>query len=110
MTPDPFMVAVVQRPPVLLDREATLKGAIEHLHEAADGGARLIVFPETYVPGYPAWIWKLRPGSDYDLSDTIYRQLFDNSVDLVADDLRPLREAAAQRNVVVVCGVHERDG
>ena len=104
------MVAVVQRPPVLLDREATLKGAVEHLHEAADAGARLIVFPETYLPGYPAWIWKLRPGSDYDLSDAIYRELLDNSVDLVADDLRPLREAAAQRNVVVVCGVHERDG
>ena len=110
MAGDPFTVAVVQRPPVLLDRDATLKGAIEHLHEAADAGARLLVFPETYIPGYPAWIWNLRPGSDYDLSDTIYRDLLDNSVDLVADDLRPLREAAAQRNVVVVCGVHERDG
>jgi nitrilase len=110
MATEPFLAAVVQRPPVLLDREATLKGAIEHLHEAADAGARLVVFPETYIPGYPAWIWKLRPGSDYDLSDAIYRELLDNSVDLVADDLRPLREAAAQRNVVVVCGVHERDG
>jgi nitrilase len=110
MTTEPFLVAVVQRPPVLLNREATLKGAVKHLHEAADAGARLLVFPETYIPGYPAWIWKLKPGSDYDLTDRIHRELLDNSVDLAADDLRPLREAAAQRNVVVVCGVHERDG
>jgi nitrilase len=110
MPTSPFLVAVVQRPPVLLDRDATLKKAVEHLHEAADAGARLVVFPETYVPGYPVWIWKLRPGSDYDLSDAIHRELLDNSVDLVADDLRALREAAAQRELVVVCGVHERDG
>jgi nitrilase len=110
MGTDALVVGVVQRPPVLLDRESTLKRAIEHLHEAADAGARLVVFPETYVPGYPVWIWKLRPGSDYDLSDQIHRELLDNSVDLAADDLRPLREAAAQRGVVVVCGVHEREG
>ena len=110
MTPDPFTVAVVQRPPVLLDRDSTIKNAVEHLHEAADAGARLAVFPETYIPGYPVWVWKLRPGADYDLADEIHHQLIDNSVDLVADDLRPLREAAAERGLVVVCGVHERDG
>jgi nitrilase len=110
MASEPFIAAVVQRPPVLLDRTATLKHAIEHLHEAADAGAKLVVFPETYVPGYPVWMWKLKPGSDYDLTSDIHRELLDNSVDLVADDLRPLREAAAERAVVVVCGVHERDG
>jgi nitrilase len=110
MTAEPFTVAVVQRPPVLLDREATIKGAIEHLHEAADAGARLVVFPETYVPGYPVWAWKLEPGADYDLSTDIHRELLENSVDLVADELRPLRDAARERGLVVVCGVHERDG
>ena len=54
-------VAVVQEPPVLLDREATLAAAVGHLRRAADGGARLVVFPEAYVPGYPVWIWRLRP-------------------------------------------------
>ena len=110
MTTEPFIVAVVQRPPVLLDRTATLKHAVEHLHEAVDAGARLIVFPETYVPGYPVWMWKLKPGADYDLTDDIHRELVDNSVDLEADDLRVLRDAAAERGVVVVCGVHEREG
>ncbi len=103
-------VAVVQEPPVLLDRAATLAAAVGHLHDAADGGARLVVFPEAYVPGYPVWIWRLRPEADYELTSTIHRELLANSVDLVADALRPLRDAAAERGVVVVCGIHEREG
>jgi nitrilase len=103
-------VAVVQRPPVLLDRQATLAAAVEHLHAAVDAGARLVVFPEAYVPGYPVWIWRLRPEADYELTSAIHRELLANSIDLVADGLRSLREAAAKRRVVVVCGVHEREG
>jgi nitrilase len=103
-------VAVVQRPPVLLDRDATMKTAIAAVHEVADAGAGLAVFPETYLPGYPAWIWSLRPGDDYGLSQELHAALLANSVDLGAGDLAPLQEAAAARGVVVVCGVHERDG
>ena len=69
-----------------------------------------MVFPETYIPGYPAWIWRLRPGSDHDLTGEIHSQLVDNSIDLAADGLKPLREAAADLGLVVVCGIHERDG
>jgi nitrilase len=103
-------VAVVQRPPVLLEGPATLAAAVGHLHAAADAGARLVVFPEAYVPGYPVWIWRLKPEADYSLTSAIHRQLLANSVDLTADGLRPLRDAAAERSVVVVCGVHEREG
>ena len=102
--------AIVQQPPVLLDKEATLAAAVGHLHAAAKAGATLVVFPETFIPGYPAWIWRLRPGADFDLTGEIYARLVDNSVDLDADGLKPLREAAADLHLVVVCGVHERDG
>jgi nitrilase len=102
--------AIVQHPPVLLDRAATLEGAVARLHEAADGGASLVVFPEAYVPGYPAWIWNLRPGPDYGASSRLHSLLLANSVDLAAGDLRPLQDAAAERGVTVVAGVHERDG
>jgi nitrilase len=87
-----------------------LEQAVKGVHEAADAGAGLVVFPETYLPGYPVWIWDLRPGGDYHLSGEIHSQLLANSVDLVTDELAPLRDAAAERKVVVVCGVHERDG
>jgi nitrilase len=102
--------AIVQHPPVLLDRGATLAEAVRRLHEAADGGASLVVFPEAFVPGYPAWIWNLRPGPDYGLSSRLHAQLLASSVDLVAGDLQPLQDAAAERRTTVVVGVHERDG
>ena len=107
---DSVRVAVVQQPPVLLNGPATLAAAIDQLHLAADAGARLVVFPETYVPGYPVWIWRLRPGPDFGLTSVIHAQLVENSVDLTSDGLRPLRDAAAERGVNVVCGVHEREG
>jgi nitrilase len=107
---DPFEVAVVQRPPVLLDREATIAKVVQDVDEAADAGARLLVFPEAYLPGYPEWVWGLRPGDDYDLSSRIHAELLDNSVDLEADGLAAIREAAARREVHLVIGVHERDG
>ncbi len=103
-------VAIVQQPPVLLDRDATLAAAVLQLHAASEAGARLVVFPETFIPGYPAWIWRLRPGADHDLTGEIHRRLVDNSVDLAADGLKPLRDAAAELHLVVACGVHERDG
>jgi nitrilase len=80
------------------------------LHEAADLGAGLMVFPEAYLSGYPAWIWQLRPGGDYGLTSEINTRLLENSIDLARGDLGPLQEAAAERGVVVVCGIHERDG
>ena len=111
MTGSPLTrVAVVQRPPVLLNRDATMKAAVAHLHEAADAGAVLIIFPETYVPGYPVWIWSLRPGADYERTSEIHRVLLENSIDLSGNDLQSLRDAAAERGVVVVIGIHERDG
>ena len=60
----PHRVAVVQHPSVALHREKTLKRGVELLEKAAAAGARLVVFPETWVPGYPEWLWRLRPGND----------------------------------------------
>ncbi len=55
--PHPFpivSVAVVQAAPVLFDRDATIDKACRLIDEAAAGGAQLILFPEAFVPAYPA--------------------------------------------------------
>jgi len=102
-------IAIIQRPSVFLNKAATLSNAVTSVREAAAGGARLIVFPEAHVPGYPAWIWRLRPGADSGLSEQLHSLLLANAVSLAADDLAPLREAARRYDVTVVCGVDERD-
>jgi nitrilase len=102
-------VAIVQRPPVLLHRAATLDRAVNALAEAAHDGAQLVVFPEAYVPGYPVWIWRLRPGSDMGLFEQLHARLRVQAVSLAHDDLAPLREAARQHGITVVCGIDEID-
>jgi nitrilase len=102
-------VAIIQQAPVLLDRAATLEKAATAAAEAAAGGAELVVFPEAFIPGYPAWIWRLRPGGDMALAETLHARLFENAVSLARDDLAPLRSAAREHGIVIVCGVDEVD-
>ncbi len=106
----PHLVAVVQHPPVTLDRRKTLERGVKLLEEAAGRGARLVSFPETWLPGYPEWLWRLRPGNDYDLTSEIHRRLVENAVDLKAGDLKPIQAAARRLKVTVSIGIHERDG
>ena len=103
-------IAIVQHAPQVLDREATLDQAVKFITEAASNGAQLIVFPEAFVPGYPAWVWRLRPGGDWDLSGQIHQRLLENAVDLARDGLAKVRAAAAETGVTVVMGLNERDG
>jgi nitrilase len=106
----PHKVAVIQHPSVALHRDRTLKRGVELLEEAAGAGARLVVFPETWVPGYPEWLWRLRPGDDYELTGEIHTRLIENSVDLAAGQLKPIQAAARRLKVTVAIGIHERDG
>ena len=103
-------IAIVQHAPEVLDREATLDKAVRLIAEAAADGAHLVVFPEAFVPGYPAWVWRLRPGGDWDLSEKLHRRLLENAVDLAQDGLAKVRTAAAEAGVTVVMGINERDG
>ena len=103
-------VAVIQRPPVLLDLARTIESVLASIDEAAHNGASLLVFPEAYLPGYPTWIWRLRPGGDMALSSEIHARLRENAVDLARGDLQPIQDRAAKHGVTLVIGMHELDG
>jgi len=105
-----YKIAIIQHAPRVLDREASLEKAVTLIGEAAATGARLMVFPEAFVPGYPAWVWRLRPGLDWGPSEQIHQRLLENAVNLANDDLAPIRQAAAEAAVTVVMGINERDG
>jgi nitrilase len=102
-------IAISQKPPVLLDLAGTLDRAIEIIDEAAAQDARLIVFPEAYLPGYPTWIWRLRPGSDMALGNALHAQLRCNAVDLGAGGLDRICKAAVRHQMTIVMGLHEVD-
>lgn len=52
-------VAITQHEPVWLDLAATVDKTCQLIEEAASKSSNLIVFPETWIPGYPAWIWSV---------------------------------------------------
>ena len=101
-------IAVIQMPPVLLDREATIERAKTLVTEAADSGAGLVVFPETFIAGYPSWIWRLRPGTDAMLGQELHARLWYSAVDIGRGDLSGLQQAARAHGIVIVCGMNEK--
>ena len=102
-------IAIAQESSVYLNREKTIEKAVLLTEQAARAGAKLVVFPEAFISGYPAWIWRVRPGGDWEVSEALHKRLLDNAVDLSAHDLDPLREIARQSKVTIVCGMNERD-
>jgi predicted amidohydrolase len=80
------------------------------VRKAAEGGAGLVVLPEAFISGYPAWIWRLRPGGDWGTSEDLHARLLASSADIDNDELTPLCEAARKNNIAIVCGLNERDG
>ncbi|MEJ5060042.1 MULTISPECIES: carbon-nitrogen hydrolase family protein [unclassified Pseudomonas] len=100
-------IAIIQRPPVLLDRSATITRAVQSVAEAAAAGASLIVLPESFIPGYPSWIWRLAAGKDGAVIGQLHTRLLANAVDIANGDLSELCEAAGVHGVTIVCGINE---
>ena len=102
-------IAIVQKAPAVLNKEKTITIAVDAIAEAAAADAELVVFSESFIAGYPAWIWRLRPGADWGLNEEIHKRFLKNTVELDSDDLNPLYKAAQKHNMTVVCGLNERD-
>ena len=105
---EPVKVAAVQAAPVLLDRDATIAKAVALAEQAAAEGARLVAFPEAFVPGYPDWVWRTRP---WDAEATeLYARLFDQAVTVGSPATDVLAETAARLQIWLSVGIDERDG
>jgi nitrilase len=103
-----FKVAAVQATPVFLDREATIDKACDLIAAAGGEGARLVVFPEAFIPAYPDWVWTIPPGEEGVLNE-LYAELLSNSVTIPSDATDRLCRAARLANAYVVMGMSERN-
>ena len=101
-----YKVAVVQAAPVFLDLDATLEKGIALVEEAAENGARLIGFPETWIPGYPWWIWLESPIGGL----RFVQQYHENSLQKESPQLQKLCDVARDNDIFVVMGASERSG
>ncbi|WP_155834379.1 carbon-nitrogen hydrolase family protein [Halotalea alkalilenta] len=98
-------VACVQAAPVFMDLNATVDKTIALIEEAAQRGAELIAFPETWVPGYPWFLWLDSPAASM---PWVYRY-HQNSLALDSDQARRIAAAAAANDIWVALGFSERD-
>ena len=109
--PDMFTAAVVQAASLPTDPLASAMKAADLIREAAGKGARLIVFPEAFLGGYPkgasfgAPVGMRRPEGRDD-----YRRYHAAAIDLNGAEVAALAEACAETGAFVVIGVIERDG
>lgn len=104
---DKYTAAVVQAAPVFLDRKGTVEKACRLIHEAGKNGAKLVAFPETWIPTFPHWPRAL-PVGGRELSQQAWVQLYQESVEIPGPDTQALGEAARDAACHVVIGVNER--
>ena len=97
-------ISVAQISPEYMDREGSVEKACRAIEEAGRKGAKLIVFPETFIPGYPYWR-SVTPGFRWAEYMVEYQK---NSV-RIPEDLAPVLDASKEASVSVVLGVSELD-
>lgn len=103
---DTVRVAAVHAAAPFLQLDAGVQRAIEFIHKAAAGGARLVAFPETFLPGYPYWIWSHT--SKY--AAPLFAELYRNAIELPGPQADAIAAAAREAGVWVALGVNEREG
>ena len=92
MTHSVTKVAAAHIAPVFLDKKATTAKAISWIEEAAKQGAQLVVFPESFLPGFPIWAALWAPLNNHDL----FQQFVENS--LFVDGRKSRRSPSRRRN------------
>ena len=103
-------VAVVQAASVVFDRDASVEKAVRLIAEAAGEGAKLILFPEAFIPAYPRGM-----GFDTVVGDRgpegrlTWERYWANSVEVPGPVTEALGEAAREAGAYLVMGVIERD-
>lgn len=99
-------IAAAQLTPVFLNKEETVKKACSAILEAGGNGAKLIVFPEAFISGYPDWVWSI-PANQNEQLGKLYIELVENAVSIPDDTTEKLCKAAREAGVNVVMGMNE---
>ncbi|MEM9123242.1 MAG: nitrilase-related carbon-nitrogen hydrolase, partial [Pseudomonadota bacterium] len=100
-----FKAAAVQAAPVFMDLDGTVEKTIGLIHDAANAGAKLVAFPECWIPGYPLWAWTGPPvwGMQF------VQRYHDNCLVVGSPEMQRIQDAANEANIAVMLGFSERD-
>lgn len=104
MNRESFTLAAAQVEPVYHDKEATIDKTCDWIEKAGAEDADLVVFPETYVPGYPYWRGSVSIPRWTDLMVDLQK----NSLHVEDDAIDSIGDAVAEADVYLALGANER--
>ena len=99
-------VAAVQAASVFLDREGSTAKACRLIREAGKNGARVIAFPESFIPAHPVW-YHHHPATSA-IANKLAVELFKNAIEIPGPETAALCAAARDANAYVAIGVCEK--
>lgn len=101
---------VIQDSPVFFDKDKTIAKVEQLTQKYAKQACKLIVFPESFIPGYPrGFSFGAKVGSRTDKGRKLYSEFYKNSIDIENDDLKRLEKLAKLEDVYLVIGVTEKE-
>lgn len=109
---NPIKIAVVQEGPVFLDLTASMERALGFIARASDEGAQLVVFPETWLSGYPFWL-DVSPAVatwDHEPAKEAFLALHRSGISVPGPETEALAMAAEKFNISIGIGVNETPG
>jgi aliphatic nitrilase len=98
-----YKVAAAHVAPVFLDTDRSVEKACSVIEEAAGHGARLIAFPEAFLPGFPVWAALEAPIRTHEL----FKKLAASAVAVDGPELARVRQTARSKGVFVSIGFTE---
>lgn len=102
---------MVQAAPVVFDLEKTLEKALGLIKEAAQKGANIVVFPETFIPGYPRGLtFGFNIGARTMEGRKDFQRFHDNCVAVPGPEVDILAKAAGRKQCISCKGITEKDG
>ena len=108
MQPRHCRLAVVQHPPVFLNLAASMARADTLIREAVAQEAQVIVFPETWLPGYPVWLDEAPNAGlwDYPPAQALFQVLSDDAIVVPGPEVERLCMLAKEGSATIVMGAH----
>jgi nitrilase len=103
-------VCLIQDSPIFFDKEKTIIKVEKLTKKYAKEGCNLIVFPESFIPGYPrGFSFGAIIGSRTNEGRKLYSEYYKNSLDTESEDLKRLERLAKSQNVYLVIGITEKE-
>jgi nitrilase len=97
--------AAVQAAPVFMNLDASIDKAAVLIEQAANRGADLVAFPETWLPGFPWFIYLGTPAEALGW----FPRYHENSMVVNSPQMRRLQAIVKRAAVTVVMGFSERE-